>query len=82
MRTVEDLVTDEQLEYAWGNADFGHNDKRGLIANTLLKSASGFSTGSTARHITVSLGLTDSRFELTRLGRSYLWAAYSKGVSL
>lgn len=47
MEKVEDLVTDKQIDLAWGNANFGNTGltKRELIANVLLKCASGFVTG-------------------------------------
>ena len=37
MDTVQDIVTDNQLEAAWGNADFGRQKPREVIAKTLLK---------------------------------------------
>lgn len=83
MEKVEDLVTDKQIDLAWGNANFGNTGltKRELIANVLLKCASGFETGHTAKCIVEDLGLVTQRWELSQRGKRYLFAAYSQGYS-
>jgi len=83
MENVQDLVTDKQVDLAWGNANFGDNySKRDIIANTLLKCASGYETGHTAKCIVEELGLVTQRWELSQRGKRYLFAAYSGGLSL
>jgi len=64
MDKPEELITDEQIEKAWGNGNFGeylNNNKRELINNTVLKCASGLRTGATATSICAELGLTVSK---------------------
>lgn len=83
METVQDLVTDKQIDLAWGNAKFGDkHSKRDVIANTLLKCASGYNTGHTAKSIVEDLGLVTHKWELSQRGKRYLFAAYSGGLSL
>lgn len=83
MNKVENIVTDEQINDAWGNANFGSSPKRDVIANTLLKCASGYITGHTAKCIAEELGLVkSSKWELTKKGKEYLWAAYSGNLSV
>ena len=83
MEKVEDLVTDEQINLAWGNANFGPDySRREIIANCLLKYASGYRTGHTAMCILQELGLLTQRRELSKRGKRYLFAAYSGGLSL
>lgn len=84
MTTPEEIISDEQIDHAWGNADFGpawNNNKRGLINETVLDCASGYSTGSTAKYIVRTLGLvTPAQWRLTRLGRRYLNAAFRNRI--
>jgi hypothetical protein len=83
MEKVEDLVTDKQIDLAWGNANFGGtHSKREVIANTLLKCASGYHTGHTAKCIVEELGLVTQKWQLSQRGKRYLFAAYSGGLSL
>lgn len=82
MKTVGELLSDAEISKAWANANFGDVGRRELIANTLLKCASGFVTGSTAKAIVSELGLTTTKWTLTVKGKQYLWAAYSGGKSL
>tara|TARA_R110002073_G_scaffold314073_1_gene486217 strand:- start:557 stop:808 length:252 start_codon:yes stop_codon:yes gene_type:complete len=83
MEKVEDLVTDKQIDLAWGYANFGDNySKRDIIANTLLKCASGYETGHTAKCIVEELGLVTKRWELSQRGKRYLYAAYNGGLSM
>lgn len=80
MTTPEEIISDEQIDHAWDNFDFGpawNNNKRGLINETVLDCASGYSVGSTAKYIVRTLGLvTPAQWRLTRLGRRYLNAAF------
>lgn len=82
MESVQDLVTDKQIELAWGNANFGDGpSKREIIANTILKCASGYHTGHTAKCIVEELGLVTKDWNLSQRGRRYLFAAFSGGKS-
>jgi len=83
MEKVEDLVTDKQIDLAWGYANFGDNySKRDIIANTLLKCASGYETGYTAKCIVEELGLVTQGWKLSQRGKRYLYTAYSGGLSM
>lgn len=79
MESVNTIVTDEKINKVWGNASFGDTPRRDVIANSLLKYASGYSTGHTANCICRELGLITKGDNLTTLGKRYLFAAYSNG---
>lgn len=81
MKTNE-IITDEQLNNAWGNADFGDLPKRKVLANALLKYASGYSTGKTISCIADELGLITKSGKLSALGKKYLFAAFCNGISI
>lgn len=85
MRTPEEIITDEEITKAWGNANFDsflNENKRELINNTVLKCASGYYTGFTARTIITALGLASSdSWTLTAKGKEYLYCAFSQGKS-
>lgn len=55
------IVTDEELNIAWGNARFGDISKRDVIATTLKKVAQAWGTGHTAMCIVRELGLVEYR---------------------
>lgn len=82
IETTIDLVTDAQVDLAWGNADFGNISKREVIANTLLKCASGYHTGHTASCIVQELGLVTQNWKLSQRGKRYLFAAYCNEKSV
>ena len=78
----EQILTDEQINDAWGNASFGNIAKRDVVANSLLKYASGYGTGHTAQCICRDLGLITKNLNLTTLGKQYLFAHFSGGLSV
>ena len=82
METVEQILTDEQINIAWGNANFGSISKRNVVAGALLKCASGYYTGNTAKCIVEELGLVTKKWTLTKLGKRYLFAAFYGGLSV
>lgn len=48
LQNLKDIVSDEEIEKVWNNADFGEEkDKRHIIALGVLKYASGYHSGST-----------------------------------
>lgn len=84
MDKPEEIITDQEIESAWGDANFGeflNANKRELINNSVLKCASGYYTGSTAVHIVCGLGLATEKWELTKKGKYYLYSAFSSGKS-
>lgn len=82
---AEEMITDGEIESAWGNANFGeylNANKRELINNTVLKCASGYYTGATAKAIAIQLGLiSPTKWMLTKKGKEYLYEAFSSGKS-
>jgi hypothetical protein len=82
MHNPEQIVTDQELEKAWGNANFGNMQKRDVIKGALLKCASGYLTGHTVKCILEELQLVTTRWTLTKKGKQYLFAAFSQGVSV
>ena len=79
------LVTDQEIESAWGNANFGDLPKRDLILKTLNQVAIGYEGGRTAMAILTELGLItrkeDLSYKLTAKGLDYLMATDKKPVS-
>lgn len=72
--SIEEIVSDEELDAVWGNANFGACTKREVVYDTLLKCLGGFTTGYTARHIVKDLKLVhEKRWDLTKKGESYLY---------
>lgn len=70
----EEMVTIEDIESVWGNANFGDNtDKRGIVNDTLLKYMGGYSSGQTATCICQELGLLTKKRTLTKKGGRYLY---------
>ncbi len=84
MRTAEQIISDQSLINAFGNANFGKDySKREIINNNLLKLSCSYNIGSTARHILRDLRLINQKSDgLTLLGKEYLFAAFSQGKSL
>jgi len=82
MKTTIELISDEQINNAFGNANFGSISQRSVVAGAILKCASGYYTGHTAKCILEELGLVTKKWTLTKLGKNYLFAEYSSGVSI
>ena len=80
MEKTSDILTENQINLIWGNANFGNDksieDKHKLIAKGLLQCVSGFSTGYTIQQILEELGLVLQTRELSQRGKRYLYAAY------
>lgn len=77
---VRTLVKCEDLERAWGHANFGGYTKREVLALAVLKCASGYHQGHTGMTIAADLGLIHrNTYTLTDRGRQYLWAAFRMG---
>ena len=74
---VENIVSDEELDKAWGNSNFGSMTKRDVVKFAVLKCASGYYQGYTSKIIANELGLINDKYEITPKGRQYLWAAFN-----
>lgn len=83
MHNVKEIVSDEVVDKVWENANFGSQSKRDVIKYTLLKCAGGYRSGHTESSIMRELGLIKiSKWELTKKGQKYLFAAFSDGNSI
>ncbi|MEA8592300.1 hypothetical protein PZT57_27000 [Pseudomonas aeruginosa] len=76
MQEVE-IVSDSDLDKAYGQASFGDMSKRDVVRQGVLKCASGLYQGQTSKTICQNLGLIDLEYRVTPKGRDYLWAAFS-----
>lgn len=74
-----ELVSDEALGKAWGHANFGDYTRRQVLRLAVLKCASGYSQGHTSKQIAYDCGLIDDHYQLTAIGRAYLWQAFRAG---
>lgn len=66
----------EDIELAWGNANFGGSEKIDIIGETLLKIAGGYGTGATALSICQDLGLVGKNRinpRLTKKGQKVMY---------
>lgn len=83
MKDVLEIVSDEEMEKVWGNANFGSMSKRDVIRFGLLKNVSGYHQGSTSLHIITELRLvTYANHNITKKGREYLWVAFNEGSNI
>lgn len=74
--TVQEIITDAELDAVWGSANFGSMTKREVIRDSLLKCLGGYTTGHTAKAITKELGLVfANKWDLTNKGKEYLYLA-------
>lgn len=81
---IKKIVSDLSVDLAFQGTNFGSHGKREVIADTLLKIAGGFSTGSTAIRVCQELGLLGKVKKnknlmpsLTKQGRKYLFYAFA-----
>ncbi len=82
MDSIFDMITDEELDVVWGNANFGDMKKRDVVRFGLLKCVSGYYQGHTSRQIVTELGLITPNYKVTKKGRKYLWEAFANGSKL
>jgi hypothetical protein len=78
---VNEIITDEQIDIAWGNADFGTIYKRGVMERGLLQHMCGYKTGHTIKMILIELGLINSKGTPLKKGKEYLWEAFRNNQS-
>ena len=78
---MEELTLDE-VDEAWGNADFGSLDKMDVIKLALLKRACNYHNGFTATQILTTLGLVTPKNNLTKRGKYCLYWMFRKNVDL
>jgi hypothetical protein len=77
--SIQEVITDAELDAAWGSANFGSTSKREVIEDSLRKCLGGYSTGHTAKTICKELGLVyANKWDLTKKGREYLYLAITE----
>ncbi|MCP4392834.1 MAG: hypothetical protein GY804_00970 [Alphaproteobacteria bacterium] len=79
---IEEIITDQQLCDAWGNANFGGIPKRKIVKYGLLKCAVGYHQGHTSKSILIELGLITEKYRITKKGREYLWLVFNDGSKI
>lgn len=76
--TIEEIVTNEEIQLIFAHANFGRTPHREVLRDTLLKCAAGWHSGGTAKYIVRKLGLVKpKKWKLTKKGKKYLYRAYS-----
>lgn len=81
VNSVVDLVSDEQMQSAFQNTNFGHADFRGLLAQGSIKALAGWHQGHTLTCILEELKLISwnrhaDKIKITAKGRHYIWLAF------
>ena len=78
MSIVDDShLTDEMINAAFEGANFGREDFRTILAETVLKRAAGYHSGWTATTICMVLGLLSSKNQsATKLGMTFAFHHY------
>lgn len=76
--TEQELISDAELDKAWGHANFGGMTKREVIRMGTLKCLAGWHQWYTSKTICTELGLINDKYKVTAKGRAYLWLAFSK----
>lgn len=79
----ESMVTMDEIESAWGDADFGPWGKREVVKGSLLNRASGYYTCHTATKMLIKLNLlTPTTNKLTKRGMYCLYEFFKFGISV
>jgi len=72
--SIQQIVSDTELDSVWGNANFGACSRRELIHDSLLKCLGGYAVGHTAKCILQELSLVyANKWRLTKKGERYLY---------
>ncbi len=79
---MKEMITEKEINKAWGNADFGGGDRLDIIKLATLKRACGYCNGFTATNILINLELiTKKKQALTERGRVCLYEWFSNGLN-
>ncbi len=70
------IISDTDINRVHGRANFGAQSKRSVVNEGVLKCASGYHVGSTAKEILKTHQLITDEYELTAKGRQYLYAVF------
>ncbi|WP_256779345.1 hypothetical protein [Klebsiella pneumoniae] len=74
---IDAHLTDEVINASFENTNFGRDDFRTILAETVLKRASGYHSGWTATTICMRLGLLSEKNQgATKLGLTFAFHHY------
>lgn len=74
-------LTDEVIAKAFENTNFGRDDYRTILAETVMKRAAGYHAGCTATTICIRLGLLSEKNQsATKLGMTMAFHHYYRQV--
>lgn len=74
---IDAYLTDEVINAAFENTNFGRDDFRTILAETVMKRAAGYHSGWTATTICVRLGLLSEKNQsATKLGLVFAFHHY------
>lgn len=77
--SIDAHLTDEVINAAFENTNFGRTDFRTILAETVMKRAAGYHSGWTATTICMGLGLLSSKNQsATKLGLTFVFHHYYK----
>lgn len=76
--SIDAHLTDEVINAAFVNTNFGRTDFRTILAETVMKRASGTHSGWTATTICMKLGLLSKSTRATKLGLTFAFHHYYK----
>lgn len=75
-KTIEEIISDKELDDVHGNANFGGTSKRDVIKYGLLKCAFGYYQGHTSTRIITEHKLVTKNYKLTKKGLAYMKLAF------
>lgn len=75
---IDAHLTDEVINSAFENTNFGRDDFRTILAETVMKRAAGYHSGYTATTICIRLGLLGKHDRPTKLGLTFAFHHYYK----
>jgi len=81
-QTEQELVSDAEIDAAWGGANFGGMDRRDVVRQGVLKCQAGWHQGHTSMTICQELGLINHKYKVTTKGRLFLWLAFKLKVTV
>ncbi len=76
--SIDAHLTDEVINAAFENTNFGRTDFRTILAETVMKRAAGYHSGCTATTICMKLGLLSKSTRATKLGLTFAFHHYYK----
>ena len=77
-KSIDAHLTDEVINTEFANTNFGRDDFRTILAETVLKRAAGYHSGWTATTICMRLGLLGKHERPTKLGLTFAFHHYYK----